>query len=153
MRAHGLLGIHVHRGHEPARLVCADRHQRDVDRRHALTDVGEVRRVAGIANEVERDPVDAHDVAAPQRPVAVPRRARGEVLRRHARDLRRTHFRGLPPVELVDVLAPSSPRGHHAPQAKRRDERRTVADSTERRRLEMIVVVVTDEHEIDRRQG
>src|SRR5579863_10177126 len=42
MRLNRLLGSHVHRRHKPARLVCADRKQRQTGRPEALADAGKM---------------------------------------------------------------------------------------------------------------
>ena len=43
MRADRFLRVHVMGAHEPARLVSADRQQREIDARKAMVDFGEVR--------------------------------------------------------------------------------------------------------------
>jgi hypothetical protein len=45
VRADGLVGVHVRVDHEPARLVGADRQQRQVDARPSAADLGKVRGV------------------------------------------------------------------------------------------------------------
>ena len=58
VRLHGLRRIHVNGLHEPARLVGADRQQRQIDRTEPLPDIAEERGVRGVAGE--KDPRAAH---------------------------------------------------------------------------------------------
>ena len=51
--AHRFLRVHVHDAHEPARVVGADRHQRDVEGTVARADLGEVGVIAAVAGEVD----------------------------------------------------------------------------------------------------
>src|SRR5258705_8949111 len=103
VRANRVLRVHVDRPHEPARLVSADWEQRHVDRRKALPDRRELRRVAGITGEVDGDAVGSNHVAAPERTVAIPRGPGREVLCRDAGDLGTANSRALPPVEFQNV--------------------------------------------------
>ena len=55
MNLHCLGGINVLRGHEPARLVGANRENRKIDRTETLRDVGKIFRVAGVTGEEEAE--------------------------------------------------------------------------------------------------
>src|SRR5690606_18835323 len=54
IRLHRFLRVHVHRAHEPARRVRADREQRGVERAEPRADLREPREVATVAAEVDR---------------------------------------------------------------------------------------------------
>ena len=69
--ANRLLGVHVDGRHEPARLVGANRDQREIDRAQPGADLGEVAAVARITREVDRLPSDSDAEASPQRSIAV----------------------------------------------------------------------------------
>ena len=95
MDLHRLGRVDVLLLHEPARLVGADRQQRQVEaavRRslaagEARADIGEVLRVAGVAGEEGLEVGREHGVAAPERLHPVGERASGPMLRRHEHDL------------------------------------------------------------------
>ena len=82
VRLHRLRRIHVNGLHEPARLVRADRQQRQIDRAEPLPDVAEEGRIRGVAGEIDARAAGRQHEAAPQRAVSIERRPRGEVLRR-----------------------------------------------------------------------
>ena len=58
------------------REIVANRQERQIDRPESLLDVDEVRPICRIACEVDSHPARADDEAAPQRPIAIERRAR-----------------------------------------------------------------------------
>jgi len=120
------------RAHEPARLVGADRNQRDVEaasgtvaRGEALVDVGEVLRVGGVAGEEQLERGREDGVAAPQRLHPVAQRSPRPVLRRREDDLDRADVRALPPVELDGVG--DAEIGQPGLDAERHDEERRAA--------------------------
>src|SRR3984957_16048891 len=58
--------IHVHRPHEPARLIGADAEHRDVGRAEAAPDVGEMRRISAVAAEIDAESAAFDHIPAPQ---------------------------------------------------------------------------------------
>src|SRR5512144_2615450 len=68
---HRFGGIHVHRLHEPARLVGANRQQREIDRSESPANIRKERRVGRIACEIQAEAADADHESAPQRAVTV----------------------------------------------------------------------------------
>ena len=137
-------GIDVRRLHEPARPVRADRQQREADGLESPRDLREVIAPARIAGEVHVARFRADHESAPQIAIAIGETARREMLRRNRGD----DAARLPPVELgrIDAVSP-----HQGAVAERREDRRA-CQASERRDVEMIVVIVADEHEIDRRK-
>ena len=53
VRLDGVGRVHVLCAHEPARLIGADRQQRDVRRAEPASDLGEMRPIAGIPCEID----------------------------------------------------------------------------------------------------
>ena len=153
-RPHRLLGIHVHRPHEPPGLVSADRQQRDVERPVALGDASELGVIARVAGEEHPVGVGSHCPTAPQRGPAIAQPARAEVLSRRASDERRTDGRLLPPVVLPHVSRaarpnePPEPEGHEP-----RGAGLARGEATHRPVVQMVVVVVRQQHQVDRGQG
>ncbi len=147
MRLHRFRRIHVDVFHEPARLVGADREQREVDRPQASADLAEMRSVSGIAGEEDSASGDRDDEASPQRAIAVERAARREVLRRRQRYRERRGGRGLPPVEFFDPA--DAGRSEQPAIADRRHDQRMKApvEQPQDPQIAVIVVIVTQEHE------
>ena len=167
MDLHRLGRVHVLLGHEPARLVGADRDEGDVEaaaqrrrlaRREPFADVGEVFRVAGVAGEEEMQVGREHREAAPERLESVVQPAPRPVLHGGQHHLDRPRGAGdrvgLPPVELDHAVdaALRQPRL----EAQRHDEERRSAglrgQRADARVVEVVVVVVRDQHQIDVRQ-
>ena len=112
-------------------------------------------RQAGVAAEEHRMPARPDDQRRPQRRVAVLQAAAGEVLRRRGRDRQvgagqRVRF---PPVELGDALCRHAPGFEVRADAERGDEGHVAPRQFANRRVvEVIVVIVGDEHQVHRRQ-
>ena len=71
MSLNRLLGTHVDGRHKPARLVCADRQQRQAGRSEALADAGEMLSEASVGRKVDYAPPSFNYVAAPQGSISV----------------------------------------------------------------------------------
>src|SRR5579872_5055234 len=52
MRANGFIGSHVHRRHEPARLIRSDGQKGEIGRSELLANLSEVRPEGGVSGEV-----------------------------------------------------------------------------------------------------
>jgi len=78
--------IHVNRRHEPARLVGADRKQRQIAWAEPLPNLAEERAERTVACEEKARVIDREHESAPQRAIAIERRPRGEVVRRRQRN-------------------------------------------------------------------
>ena len=163
MDLHRLGRIDVLLLHEPARLVGADRQQRQVEaaiRRsvaagEARADVGEVLRVAGVAGEEDLEVGREHGVAAPERRHPVGERAaRTNAAPARTRSRRRPTLAVCHQSSSTALSMPAS--GEPGLDAERHDEQRRAAglggERLDRRRIEMVVVVVRDQHRIDARQ-
>ena len=150
--ANRLLGVHVDGRHEPARLVGANRDQREIDRAQPGADLGEVAAVARITREIDRLPSDPDAEASPQRSIPVAQAASREVLGRRARNRDVPDALVRPPIELGH--ASQADAMEEARISKRRDERRSEPriELAERLGLHVVVVIVTHEDDIDRRQ-
>ena len=139
--------------HEPARLVGADRQQRQIDRTEPLRGCRgrSARRPCRRRSRFDGRPTAQHETA-PERAVAIERRPRGEVLRRRQRDRQRADRRLLPPVELLD--ASNARRSDETRVAERRDDDRIEPprELAQRRQIAVVVVVVAEQHGRDRRQ-
>ena len=79
-----LLGSHVHRRHEPARLVCSDRQQRQSRRSESLADTRKMVAESRVSGEIDHAACRLDHVSAPQGSIAVEHSPRREMHRRHA---------------------------------------------------------------------
>ncbi len=73
MRLNRFGGIHVNGLHEPARFVCADWQQREINGPQALANLVEVRPIPCVSGEEDTEGAGGDDEAAPQRSIAVER--------------------------------------------------------------------------------
>ena len=147
--ANRLLGRHVHGGHEPARLVGSDRQQRQARRSEPLADLGEMVAEGRVSREINDAAGGFDHIAAPQRPIAVEDAARGKMhggdaVNGGSRDRQR-----IAPIEFVhgaDAVGPQQ-TGY----AERNDELGLAAirQPAQGGEIQMIVVVVAEEHDID----
>lgn len=142
----------MNRRHEPARFVRADGQEREVRRSEPRADFGEVGTERGIAGEVGDASRKLDNVSAPQRLVAVGHGASREVQGWDAVDRDAVERRALPPIEFADGAYLL--RGKQFRHAQRNDECGTPAccQTTQGGQVEMIVMVVTDQHDVDRRK-
>src|SRR5690242_7309948 len=104
MRRDGLGRIHVHRLHEPSRLVAADAEEGDIGTAEPLPDGSKMPCISGIAGEIDGPPAAFDEIAAPKAVLPVAQAAGGEMLRRDegkaAAIAKRECF---PPVEFVQL--------------------------------------------------
>src|SRR5438034_122377 len=148
--AHRLLGIEVHEAHDRARLVGADRERGDVDLPEPLAERTEAVEVAGVAGVVEaaRGPLD--DPSRPQAPSVPDDGASREVLRGYAVHPDGAHLHALSPVELDHLAAGGADEVAHLEAG---DKTRTMSGQRlDGRQIGVVVVVVRQRHEVDRRQ-
>src|SRR5687768_413016 len=153
-RGHADLGRHVNRLHEPAWLVGAYRKNGHVERTEPLRYLAEFRMKSRVSREV--DPgivVEPDGPSAPQRRVSVPWVASGEMLGRRTSNAHLRSVMVFPPVELIHVTGSAIPQ--EASNAKRRKPShtgKTLDQPTHRRIVEMVVVIMGDESDINRRE-
>ena len=142
VRPHRFFRIHVLRGHEPARLVRADRQQCEVDDAESAADVAKVPPISGIARKEKRPVGRSHVKSAPQRAVAVPAAAPRPMLCRSHRDGCTPQLETLPPIQLLDPPQAQLPEKRAIAEA--RDEERVVhrLQLFERVDVEVVVVIV-----------
>lgn len=150
---HGFIRRHVYRLHEPARIVGAYRKKSCVEWPQSSRDLAEFRMPPRVARE-ENDAIACADCpAAPEGRVPVVGASAGEVLCRGTGDVEIVRAHALPPVQLgLDRRAASAEPGA---DTERGDELRVPMPSDyapDRRDVEMVVVIVRQQHEIDRRQ-
>ena len=122
-------------------------------RGHATADLRKVRRSSRCRRRNRCvDPSTRDDVAAPEGAVAVPRRPRREVLRRHA-VISASPIRTLchQSSSAIFRLKPEATSPSCLPSSKRRHER-CALKVPQRGMLQVIVVIVADEDDVDRRQ-
>ena len=152
VHADGLLRIEVYVG--PAGVVGADRQHRQVERPVALTDPGEGRGVARVATEEHPALLPRHHPARPERGVAA-QAAPGEVPRLGAGEGEPAELVRLVPVELDDAVLRDAPPEQVLTDPERHDERPAswvLHQVVDRRRVEVVVVVVRDQHRAQRGQ-
>ncbi len=153
VRPHGFVGIHVHGAHEPSRLVCADRQDTQIERPLAARDLAELRMIRGVTGEIDGVPTGAQRPPAPEGAHAIEGRATTRVLRRHAGDAQVIGVDGVPPIELGHGARAPAP--NVARDAERREPARgwmAACDGANGPGVEMVVVVVREEHDVDRGQ-
>src|SRR5437867_9242097 len=126
----------------------------EVKRTEPLADRLIFRGEAGIAAEEDGVPLRADDERGPQSRIAIPQAAAGKVLRGrggHGEPGARQLVR-FPPVELDDALGPDAPVFEVRADAERGHERHdALGDLVDRWIVEVVVVVVRDDHEVYRR--
>ncbi len=143
----------MHLAHEPLRAERANGKDGNVNAREARGDLREVRPPTGIAGEVEHRRRTLQHQSAPQRAIAIERAAPGEMLRRDRRHARAVAQRGaLPPVQFGHIAHADLVQA--ARIAQRGKHRRVVRffEAPQRGQVEMIVVVMAEQHGINRRQ-
>ena len=89
----------------------------------------------------------------PERGVPILDAAPGEMLRRRGGDRDAVHVRRLPPIQLGDPLGGDAPLLEVRADAQRGDEwNRRLRQRADRRAIEVVVVIVRDDHRIEWRQ-
>ena len=149
MGAHGLRRIHVYVG--PAHVVGTDRQDRQVEGTEPLPELGERRGVAAVAAEEHPVPRTGDHPRGPQGGV-VGERATGEVPRLGAGQGDPAELVRLVPVQLDHERGRHPPAAQVGADAERDHEHRRLGragEDVDRGDVEMVVVVVGDQHDID----
>ena len=144
------------RTHEPARLVGADRQHGEAERAVAFARDTEVAplAVAGIGHVEDAAGRRLDHEARPQRAIAVEQAARRPMPHRHERH----GDAGAEQHALVPVVGLRRDRGivgaHDGVVAERRDDARAMGrgEPREGRDVEVVVVIMRDQHRVDCRQ-
>ncbi len=153
VRADGFGRIHVERLHEPAGLIGADSQHRDVGRSQPQSYVREMRRVPRIPAEIDEAASTLDHVAAPETLLPVEQAARGAVLCRYENDAQSlADRRFVPPIELTHVREPEWSDQTRVPGGNE-NGRRESTKPLQRCEVEMVIVIVTEQNEIDFGQG
>ena len=152
MRPHRLLGVHV--DGVPGVVVRADRLQGQVERAEPGADAGEGRGVAGVAAEEHPVCRAGDDPGGPQRGVPG-EEPPGEVPGLGAGQREAGHRRRAVPVQLDDPVLRHAPAAQVFPDAQGDDEGRGLLaqQGPHRREVQVVVVVVADQHGVDRGQA
>jgi hypothetical protein len=155
-RLYRLRRVHVLVGHEPARLVCADRQKCELERAVALSCIAEMPAfaVAGIADEINAAGGRFDHERGPQRHVAVRQITRRPMPRRNERH----RCVGADLHAIVPIMSLGRDRlivrAHDRIVAERHDNARAVSGGKPRQRcdIKMVVMRMRDQDDIDRRQ-
>lgn len=153
VRPHGLAGRHVPRRHRLARMHRGDRQQGEAKWAESLADGRKEFAEASIAGEVDAARAALDHESEPERAPLVVDPPRGPVLGGHTNDTHAWRERGgLPPIDVLragDTLAPKK-RGVAETRDDSRMERRD--EPPKRRHVHVVVMVVAQEYNIDRRK-
>ena len=154
MRLHRLRRIHVNALHEPARLVGADRQQRQIDRAEPAAGCRGRSGAYAVspAKKIRRSPD-----ASTKPPQSARLRSNGVRAEKCCAGVSvigsGTRRRVLPPVELLDPAnAGRSHQTRRFPAASRRCGSKRSASARSVAQIAVIVVVVAEQHDRDRRQ-
>ena len=151
----GVVGSHVLLAHVPDGPESADREDREAKPRKRLADRSEVGAPTGIAGEVDRARRTRDDEAAPERAV-VARRGRVPSCGAPAPPSAVTSGGDLAPSATSRARArrtiPCAPRRRRVAEARVDRGLPRRLEPRERRQVHVVVVVVADEHDVDRRQ-
>ena len=147
------------RAHELARLVAADRDQRQVEAAavgEMLADVGEIAAVAGVSGVDQPELRRQHRESAPERALSVEGRAAGPVPGGRQHELDAALDMRLPPVQLDHPQPGQAQVVEPGLELQRHDEQRRAArlccQRPHRGLVEVVIVVVRDQHHVDVRQ-
>jgi hypothetical protein len=139
---------------QPARRrsIGADLDQVEIGVAVTRVDGAKVIGIAGVAAEVERMLRTFDDPGRPQRRVVLSF-ASGIVSRRRAIDLHALQLDGLPPIHLMDLRGRNLPAFEMCADAEPHVELRALLRQVlNRRHVQVIVVIVRDQHGIDARE-
>ena len=151
VRLQRLFRLHVHE--RPARIVGAGLDHGQVERAVLLADGLEAVEVAGVAAEEDAEVVVLDHPRRPQAAVAVAQAAAGEVLARGGGQAQAAGLGRLPPVQLFDLAGVHTPGDQLVADAERCNEARGLASQLHYRGMvEMVIVVVREDHAGDGRQ-
>ena len=153
MRGNRLGGVHVHRRHEPARLVGTDWQQGNIWRTQPGADRRPMRTGPAIAGEEHPALVSGglqHE-AAPERSIAIKRCACGEMPGWRRRDAQASNHDVLPPIQL-SRLDPMP--GQDLGIAEQGHDMRVMAalDLAQARQVHVVVVVMRQQDQVRARQ-
>src|SRR5206468_4199568 len=116
-----------------------------------FTELWMVRRITG---EIRAAHGRLDGVTAPERLVSITQASRAEMARRSTGHAQAAHVRLLPPIQLDDVLHP--PSAHICAKLQGHDPHGIpvrAREASDRGLVEMVVVVVREQHDIERRKG
>ena len=153
MRAYRFGRIYMERFHEPSRLIGADAQHSDVGSAQTHIEDGEMRRVAGVAAEVDAAALALDHIAAPKTSMPVEQPARGRVLRRYESDFHLAadgHF--IPPIKFAHILEAQRPDQPRVARGNKDSGRAGLPEQPQRREVEVVVVIGNEQDEIDLRQ-
>ena len=149
-RLHGLLGIHVHRPHDVARLVGADGNHGEVDGAVARADFAEGLAVAAVTSVPEGAAAACQEPAAPMGAVAIMKRAGGEMLCGRGGDAHpAAEIEGRVPRQFHNVLETPVAKQYGVPL--RHEQAGLRPELAQRRQIEVIVVGMGEEDGVDGR--
>ncbi len=146
--------IHVHRLHEPARLICANGQNCGVERSKSRRDLTKFRMQCSVSREKNASLTKSYHPSTPQGVVPVPRIPSREVLRGGTGNRDVSQLERIPPIQL----------GHESSTAARQEPADPERYEPLHRRealyqppygtvVEMIVVVVRNEGSVNERQA
>lgn len=147
--ANRVIGRHVDRRHEPARLIRADRQKGETRRAEAGADLGEMGAEGSVSREIDDAAGGFDHISAPECAIAIEESTRGKMHGGHAVDGCRCEREGIAPIEFVD--GSDVPGAQQTGYAERNDESglRALGEQPESGEIEMIVMIMAQEHEID----
>jgi len=139
--------------HHPSGLVRPDRDRDEIERAMSRTDPLEALEITRITGEEEASLGPRDHPRRPEGLAVVAQAAFAPMLGRQASDRHAASIDGLPPVELQDPLD-ALPTQQIAIGQWHQEERLRVAlgQGTQGRQIEVVIVIVGDDHEVDRRQ-
>ena len=147
----GFFRLHVHVG--PFDVVGAGFHQGQVERAVLFADAFEAVEVTAVAAEKDSCVGVDHHPRRPQRAVAVEQATAGEVLRWGGDEADACDFGALPPVVLAHLAGVDAPFDQGVAHAEWSQEVRGFGGEFEYRFVvEMVVMVVREDHRFDRWQ-
>jgi hypothetical protein len=153
VRDEGIFGIHVHGPHEPARLVCSDWQDCDIERPESGADVPKHRMQGCVTCEKDRMGRRSDCPTAPQSMVAATERPSGKVLCRHAGYAEAQCLTRFHPVAFAHVGCPACAYEISDAEGRVPDNCRVaIGQAGDGRRVEMVIVVMRKANQIDRRQ-
>src|SRR5882757_4466196 len=138
--------------HEPAWLVGTNRQECQIHASDPFANVAEVFPVTRIARKIDLWAARAQEESAPKGAIAVTRATTRPVLCRGEGNCRVPRFHALPPVELVHRVQAELLEKSSVPEAGDESRRVHFLETQECFDIEVVVVIVRDEHQMDRWQ-
>ena len=154
MGLHGVVGVHVVVAHKPARGVGANRQGGKAQRAEALVDQFEFRPQATVTGKQHRPFGRVEHKAQPQAAVGVVAGACRPVLHGHGMQAELLVQRqALPPVQLDDIgEAALANQPAIAQTCDHLGQREALGQLAQAEQVEVVVVVVADQNQVNRRQ-